>query len=288
MPSNAGDLRLRRIKLKQLICQLFEELSKKQDDMVENITSSFEKFKSEFQNIENHLSIDYADECRQFAYIFRYLPFRYLCVEKAIDTCDELKSKILRGGLQVISLGGGPGTDTLAISSFESEESLKSYYGIFDICKSWELLLDYFSLGLNKEINLVECDVLQTSDEFSKTLQGADIISISFLVSEIYFVDPTKCAIFLGNLFNSLSFNSHLVFLDFYHEEYPITDILNRLAKQHKCTEVYSHQSSEDQIFDTIETKSFVGELWQKFPDGERRFEDGKPIYWQPQGEERL
>jgi hypothetical protein len=162
--------------------------------------------------------IDYSCEQKRKIYVLRYLPVHvhevYIAIKKINDDILEIiKSK---NEINILSIGGGPGSDILAIKKFIveqiNEESMPKF-NIFRLDKEngWDSVskeIVYPKISNNFYHNKIKFDI--TLQKLNKNY-NFDIVTISYLMSEI---SDSDLSVFTHNVRNFLANKSVLIIND--------------------------------------------------------------------------
>ena len=147
--------------------------------------------------------IDYADIATQAAYTYAYAIGRaFFTYELLKKHCAELGEPIFRNDVaRVTSLGGGPGSEIAGLvmylldeSNDETVESIK--YWVFDKDAEWEhpcqALVDDLSAHIPIQLVYDELDLTSQQDCEAISLEGDDMLILSFVLSELCALEDKK------------------------------------------------------------------------------------------------
>lgn len=147
--------------------------------------------------------IDYADIATQAAYTYAYAIGRaFFTYELLKNHRAELGEPIFRNDVaRVTSLGGGPGSEIAGLvmyildeSNGETVESIK--YWVFDKDSEWEhpcqALVDDLSAHIPIKLVYDELDLTNQQDCEAISLEGDDMLILSFVLSELCALDGEK------------------------------------------------------------------------------------------------
>jgi hypothetical protein len=158
--------------------------------------------------------IDFAHPFYRFAYVLIYLPGRVVLLKQIFRQCSgltKLLSEKILAGQQITgaSLGGGPGTELLALKSYAYESMYKDgvdlqfHFTACDFVKAWEDV--WWAIDTETNMFLVQQEVpkaLVVSDilcgdlagpaQGTNKLHGKDFYIMSYVISEVSNVPTFK------------------------------------------------------------------------------------------------
>ena len=184
--------------------------------------------------------IDYSCEQKRKIYILKFLPVHvhevYIAIKKMENDILEIFSS--KNEINILSVGGGPGSDILAMKSFiveQVEEECMPKFNILRIDKEngWDNLSEKiihpnFSSEIKRKFNNRKFLFNFALNKLNKKL-NFDIILISYLISEI---SDDDMFVFTHNMQNLLANKSILIINDRNEDvvQYRITGMLNNLS----------------------------------------------------------
>jgi ribosomal protein RSM22 (predicted rRNA methylase) len=216
-------------------------------------------------------TIDYNCEQKRKIYVLKFLPVHvhevYIAIKKIKEDILEIISS--KNEINILSIGGGPGSDILAIKSFIAEQVKEECMPKFNILRidkenGWDNLSEkivhpnFSSKFINGSFNNRKFLFNFTLNKLNKNL-SFDIILISYLISEI---SDNDMFIFTHNMQKLLANKSVLIIND--RDEYLVQNrilgLLNNLSlKPEKnfveCERIWCGFSYPDDIKTLINPK---------------------------------
>lgn len=122
---------------------------------------------------------DYSCKKGAYLYTLKYGP-AYIAEIISFLSDSRILENFNKKCLKIFSLGGGMGTDYLAINKYMCDSSLNIAidYTLYDLSQSWQFVRDLYSHPNMVEYN---CDILQNNIDMS----GVDIVFINKLYSTL-------------------------------------------------------------------------------------------------------
>ncbi len=210
----------------------------------------------------NRDPVDYRDPATRFAYVYKYVAAHgdYL-VQVMEELIRRLKKTIFREEKARIScVGGGPGSDIIGILKYLDEhkdEPIKklSCY-LLDKeqawADTWTELGDSLETGFAVNVNYQALDVTCVDSWSAQTkFLGADLITMSYFVSEIFNLDDAE---FWKKLFEGAkpgalflyNDNAGSTFADYFDEQWEKAGLTPIVIQDNvRFTPRYSEQASE-------------------------------------------
>lgn len=159
--------------------------------------------------------VNYQDPVTRFAYVYKYVAAHASYVEQLLGTYRLIKGQNVFADerLRLTCIGGGPGSDLIAVLKFISEHTdepvkkVTSYLvdGEQGWADSWTELDDTLNLPFNLNTNFQPLDVTQPNTWATQTnFLNADVFTISYFVSEVMSLDHSGVVTsFWNNVFSS-------------------------------------------------------------------------------------
>jgi hypothetical protein len=142
---------------------------------------------------------DFDDPVTRFGYVLRYVPAHAHWLYDLLTECPEAAAVFKSGKARVTCIGGGPGSDIVGLLKFLDEEEIKCklFCELIDGCEGWKSTWGdlAFQLDLDEALHTdyVIHDVGDESTwESPSKIHKADVISLSFFVSEIFHLDEAE------------------------------------------------------------------------------------------------
>lgn len=148
----------------------------------------------------NRVSINYKDPATRFAYVYRYVATHGDYVVQLLTRAASVLggSVFPKGTARVSCLGGGPGSDILAIvkylADYKTKEDVQKLK-VFLLDKeqawsdTWEDLEERLDAGCELRTTFQPLDVLNPDWVSQRHFLDADIYTLSYFVSEVYALD---------------------------------------------------------------------------------------------------
>lgn len=150
---------------------------------------------------ETRNPVDYKDPATRFAYVYKYVTAHS---DYLIQVMQLLRSKL--GGniftnktARITCVGGGPGTDIIAILKYLTEHQKKESVErvtchLLDReqawADTWTELSEHLDLALQLTANFQPLDVIEPASwEFQQKFLRADLFTMSYFVSEVHRLD---------------------------------------------------------------------------------------------------
>ena len=187
-----------KIALDELYIEAKDRHGKKTDAVIKErfgyLTKSYVKL-----NAKGRAPVDYKDPATRFAYVYKYVAAHGDYVVQLLQiAAQRLGKKFPSGTVRVTCVGGGPGSDIIAVLKFlndKADENLKKVVCyLLDREKAWADTWTEIDEKLDSKIalnaNFQPLDVTDpTSWESERKFLGADIFTLSYFVSEVYALD---------------------------------------------------------------------------------------------------
>jgi hypothetical protein len=234
------------------------------------IASALKTTSARYSNVFQLGGPDFSDEYVRAAYLFRYVAAHGGMVTKIIAWCPALRELYEQDKVVVTSLGGGPGTDVLALARYaiDTKSAARFYFNLVDREGAWAatwadvdmILSDHF----HSSRTFFDVDVLVDANwKSKKIIFKANLISCSWFLSEISKHLDAALPFFSAMLEGAES-GTKFLFVDFNHSH--ITKIIDDLASAYGLKVHFAHQW-QFQV-DPTEQKSELAEFIQRFDGG--------------------
>lgn len=177
--------------------------------------------------------VDYKDPATRFAYVYSYVATHG---DYIVQVLKGLQTRLGRSlfdsnSVRVSCVGGGPGSDILAILKYFSEnsnvepvEKLTCY--LLDReqawADTWTELDDSLSEGINLKANFQPLDVTKPeSYQYQQNFLKADLFTMSYFVSEVHSLDiDGVVSDFWKNLFQQAKSGAYFLYVDNGHNTF--------------------------------------------------------------------
>ena len=224
-----------------------------------------------YGNLDNsdRMPIDYGNPASRFAYVYSYVAAHSDYIVQALELLQtELGTNIFqKTSLQASCIGGGPGSDILAILKYLGEqqaepvEQLTCY--LVDREQAWADTWTEVDQHLAKDLSLTT--IVQPLDvtrpetwKYQKKFLAADLFTLSYFVSEVYSLDNNgDVTKFLTDLLKQAKpgalvlyiDNDHATFSGYFDQIWQKAKIEPLLEKSDVWTPHFSEQTSEIQDY---------------------------------------
>ena len=176
------------------------------------IKEAFKKLSTSYFAIgkPNRVRPDYTDPATRFAYGYKYVGCHAYVLRRVLGKLPR-PSFLSKDALDVTCIGGGPGSDLIGVMDFISRAKPNSglekvEFSIFDKEPGWQRNLEIVEAKIPFDIEVGTAfhdfdatDVPKKS--LKRALCQADLVTISFLVSELLELD---CSTFWNAVFNEI------------------------------------------------------------------------------------
>lgn len=160
---------------------------------IDYLSKSYEQL-----TFRNRVPLDYKDSATRFAYVYKYVAAHgdYL-VQVMRLLRDKLASPLFaQSTARVTCVGGGPGSDIIAILKYLDENKDEEVVGKL-VCylldkeqawaDTWTEIDESLGISVQLNANFQPLDVTNTKSwEFQQKFLQADLFTMSFFVSEVY------------------------------------------------------------------------------------------------------
>ena len=142
---------------------------------------------------------DFSDPATRFAYVYRYVPAHSHWLYESLRDCPEAMNVLKSGKARITCIGGGPGSDVVGVLKLLDEKKIECqlFCELIDGCVEWKttwsdlaFLLDWKD-ALHTDYVIHEIGDAESCDSPSK-ISKADIVTLSFFVSEIYHLEDAE------------------------------------------------------------------------------------------------
>ncbi|WP_295245684.1 hypothetical protein [uncultured Brevundimonas sp.] len=176
------------------------------------IKEAFKKLSTSYYNIgkPNRVRPDYTDTATRFAYAYKYVGCHAYVLRRVLEKLPR-PAFLSKKALDVTCIGGGPGSDLIGVLDFISRakpsSALKKVeFSIFDKEPGWlrNLEVTEAKIPFDIEVESAFCEFDATEEpkkSLKLALRAADLVSISFLVSELLELD---CSPFWEAVFEAI------------------------------------------------------------------------------------
>jgi hypothetical protein len=214
--------------IKEVLDQLFQDIpgldnaQKYQavDAKIAALSASYYKLTE-----DDRRAIDYSDPVSKFAYVYMYTACHAELIAQVAQEFDLLnQAASSASNFRATCIGGGPGSDVIGLlDAYASVEGAKNFHSwLIDRENSWGDCWGEISRFIDNKItvttqvepvNLLEVTEIEKAIQNSRRYLRADLITMSFVVSELYsFKDQAHRP--LVKLLSSMRPGAYLLFID--------------------------------------------------------------------------
>jgi SAM-dependent methyltransferase len=233
------------------------------------IQAAIEYFVKSYEDLREGDDIEYSPPANRFAYLFRYVTANASVVVEILKRSPELEELFDRDEVDVASIGGGPGSEVVALLKYAAErhKTTALNFHLYDCDNSWA---DTWS-RLHKQVKLpVEmfpmfkhldgCDKATWRDQAA--LHDADLITMVFFVSEVYkHADLSES--FFRQLFKNVKKGALVLYVD--NSKGGFTEWFDGLADECGLMQLHGEDRESFRLSPWLEEKSDFGEFVNKF-----------------------
>jgi hypothetical protein len=144
---------------------------------------------------------DFSDAATRFGYVFSYVMAHGHWLHELAGMEPSIKKIFERGRARVCCIGGGPGSDIVGLLKFLDENDIecKLFCEIIDGCEAWKATWSDVAYVMDLDGSLhTDYVIHDVGDEQSwhaiSQIEKADVITLSFFISEIFHIDAGKKA----------------------------------------------------------------------------------------------
>jgi hypothetical protein len=205
-------------------------------------------------------AIDYSDDVKRFAYIYKYTVAHADYIMQLIQKSAVLQELFSKKSIEVACLGGGPGSDLLGVLKYliraEAKDlTLKCY--IFDKERAWgdswsdvasQLVPPFQVYPVFQQMDVTSPETWASYHKFLR----ADLFTLSYFLSEVWKIkDEAKP--FFDHCLSGMKSGAMILFLD--NNDTRFRQWFDEMAKTHGLKMVGSSEgeiafSNEEQISD--------------------------------------
>lgn len=211
---------------------------------------------------------NFSDPVVRFAYVFKYVTSHSHWLHELIGWSGEAKALFKKEKLRMVALGGGPGSDLVGILKFmDTEDASPSLHcELIDGCLEWKTTWSDLAYELNwsrpLHTDYVTHDVRDPGTWNAPSNIGkADLITLSFFVSEIYHLG-TAAEDYLRTMLKRLKPGAVVLFSD--NNASTFYTMFDRIASA-AGLETLKSGEGDRRIYDWGEQKDAIGAYAQKF-----------------------
>ena len=213
----------------------------------------------------------FADPVIRFAYVFQHVAAHAHWLYDLLSNCEPIMKVFESGKARIACVGGGPGSDLVGVLKVLDEKKIecKLFCELLDGCAEWKLTWGDLSYQLN--VTAVHTDYVIHDVADKKTWSSpshigkADIITISFFISEIFHLKNTSD--YLTKLFSSAKSSAIVVMNDF--RDIDIYGLCDKVAAENSL-KIIEKGDGQKKIYDSGEDMQKLQKYTKKFGRGSK------------------
>jgi hypothetical protein len=181
------------------------------------IEKTIAEFKTVFSKMPEQEKVNYETNLANFVYIYRYFPFRCSGLSDILNKA-KLPKKITSEKVNVMSLGGGPGTEVVSIlEHLELPEREKVSFRIYDYHKEWEECINCIRENYSADIEICNHDFLvdHLGDEHFVKVK---VYTLSYFLSELFWRNENRFYEILNELFKKAEPGAIFIIFDLFNK----------------------------------------------------------------------
>lgn len=233
------------------------------------ITSSITGMSKQYRNeLVRSGGPDFSDPITRFSYVFTYVPAHAHWLYELIGWSDATQEALKKPKIRATCLGGGPGSDLVGILKHLAEQGSTStlFCEIIDGCIQWKQTWSDLAFTLDTDSKLhTDYVIHDVSDKDTwsspSNVSKSDIVTISFFVSEIYYLGDLARNYLLG-IFRKAKPGALFLVND--NNSRVFFEWLDDIAREASLETLLSG-SGDRRIYDREESLAVVGEYKGKF-----------------------
>ncbi len=203
----------------------------------------------------------------RFGYVFSYVPAHAHWLYALICDSDETRKVLKKEKVRISCLGGGPGSDIVGVLKYLDVKNpdCKLFAELVDGCVAWKATWGDLAYELDLDGSLhtdyVIHDVGDTDSWGYPTKIGkADIVTLSFFVSEIYHLDTA--AVYLSQMLSQLKPGALVLVND--NKTPDVWNLIDHIAENLGLETIHSW-AGQNKIWDSGEELKTLQEYTNKF-----------------------
>lgn len=233
---------LAKIALDELYTQGREEYREDLDQKIKNSITCLHENYRQLNNV-NRQPVNYRDPATRFAYAYKYVPAHGDYLVQIMERLREEAGGTIfaADGLRVSCVGGGPGSDVIAVLKYLDEnknaEPVKNLIcylldGEQAWADTWTEICESLKSGVLLNMNFQPLDVTEPDSwRLQKNFLKADLFTMSYFVSEVFSLDKDGVvADFWSTLFTNAKPGALFIYIDNGHVDF--TGYFDRLWKK--------------------------------------------------------
>jgi hypothetical protein len=226
----------------------------------------------------------FGDPITRFSYVLRYVPAHAHWLYDLLDGCDEAAAILESGRARVTCIGGGPGSDVVGLLKLldEREIDCKLFCELIDGCEDWKTTWGDLAWQLDLDEALHTDYVIHDvgkpkSWKSPSKIHKADIVTLSFFVSEIYHLDQAEE--YLTMMLGKLKAGAIVVMND--NKTPEVYTLMDKIAKAAGLKTIKSGKG-ENKIYDSGEDMDVIKDYTAKFGNSKLTGQCAWRIYKKP------
>jgi hypothetical protein len=254
---------------KQVLDKMYQDFSQPSEDKKDGlINKALAYLGNEYQGLAAGSQITYSHLALTFAYIYKYVPIHANVVFQRISASSDLADLFRQERVNIVCLGGGPGSDVLGILKYIdfSGDNPALYCITLDKEEEWRRCWEVFERKLQSHGPLTNIyqsfDVSDTKTwPKASSIARADLFIMNYFMSEI---DSLRDAAepFFEHLIGNAKAGALFLYIDNNHEQFYTW--FDSIASAHRLQVTSSYEGLMG-FSDNNEEKTDLGEFYDKF-----------------------
>lgn len=211
---------------------------------------------------------NFSDPVVRFAYVFKYVTSHSHWIHEMISMHPDAMALFRRDKIRMVAIGGGPGSDLVGVLKYMDLKGTTPslHCELVDGCLGWKSTwadLAYeleWPRPLHTDYVIHDVENPDTWDDPS-SIDKADLVTLSFFVSEIYSLGD-RAKDYLRGMLTRLKPGAIVLFSD--DHKYEFYNLLDEVAVE-EGFEVMESGQGPRRIYDWGEQKTIVGEYAERF-----------------------
>lgn len=205
--------------LKPVLDDAYERIEGSEKEKDAAINKAIAYFVREYKDLRDGDDIDYSPAAHRYAYLLRYVTAHANIVVEIVERSEELQELFDRDELEVASIGGGPGSEVVALTKYAAEHKKKTTlnFHLYDCdnawADTWSKLHKRVSLPVKMFPMFKHLDACKKDTWKQDALKEADLITMVFFCSEV-FKHADDAAPFFKKLFKGAKKGALILYVD--------------------------------------------------------------------------
>jgi hypothetical protein len=254
--------------LKPVLDDAYARITGEARDKDATINAAIQYLKKEYVDLRDGNDIDYSPPAHRFAYVLRYITAHANIVVEVIKRPPELQALFEREELEVASIGGGPGSEMVALQKYVAERNKKTVltFHLYDCDNSWgdtwNRVHKTVKLPVEAFLMFKHLDACDAATWKQDALNEADLITMVFFLSEVY-KHRDRAEPFFRHLFTRAKKGTLFLFVD--NNASWFREWFDKMAAECGLEHVNGHDGETIKAPWYSEEKADFGEYFAKF-----------------------